>query len=278
MTKNAFISSPNTETFSVLGVTVHNVSFSEVRQFVVDTISGSEFRHIVTINPDLIMMAQRNPEFLDALNRADLTTIDGVGIYLPAILQKKNLKGRVSGSDLFEIILEVAEETSTPIFLLVNQRGLSTFHDMSLLVKKRFPNIELFGYDVDTVSVAEIESGLEKARCFPIVLSNFGGALQEISLAKLRTLSRTKVRLVVGVGGAFDFFTGKQKRAPFLVRRFGFEWLWRFILQPRRRLRRTWEYVFVYSILCFREAFASAYRSPKKTSPPLRTFHRNIPS
>lgn len=54
-------------------------------------------------------------------------------------------------------------------------------------------------------------------------------------------------RLGIGVGGTFDFWTGKQFRAPIFIQRIGMEWLFRLILQPRRRFKRTFNYVVVFS-------------------------------
>ncbi|MBU4455056.1 WecB/TagA/CpsF family glycosyltransferase, partial [Patescibacteria group bacterium] len=45
------------------------------------------------------------------------------------------------------------------------------------------------------------------------------------------------VKIAMGVGGAFDFLTGKIKRAPKLMRLIGMEWLWRLFMQPWRAKR-----------------------------------------
>lgn len=49
----------------------------------------------------------------------------------------------------------------------------------------------------------------------------------------------------MGVGGSFDYLTGKQRRAPRWMQVIGLEWLWRLILQPRR-FRRIWNAVIVF--------------------------------
>lgn len=237
-----------------LGVTIQNTSINEARRFVEDSLRSTEFHRIATINPDLIMMAQGDNEFLDSLNNASFSTIDGIGIYIPLLLRGKIPKGRVSGSDFIEYVLEVSEHSDLSVFLLVNGCGLSTFQETKAAIKKKFPRLRVFGSNVSVNSPISIGSSLRKASNHSVVLSNFGGRLQEISLAKLQSIPGSTTCLAMGVGGTFDFLTGKQKRAPFIIRKFGFEWLWRLLLQPRRRLKRTWNYVFVYSFLCIKEA------------------------
>ncbi|MFA7377895.1 MAG: WecB/TagA/CpsF family glycosyltransferase, partial [Patescibacteria group bacterium] len=58
------------------------------------------------------------------------------------------------------------------------------------------------------------------------------------------------VNLALGVGGTFDFITGKKRRAPRLFRYLGLEWLWRLIIQPKR-IKRIWRatVVFMYKVL-----------------------------
>lgn len=53
------------------------------------------------------------------------------------------------------------------------------------------------------------------------------------------------VKVVIGVGGAFDFLTGKIKRAPKIMRWMCLEWLWRLKKQPRRA-RRIYQAVIVF--------------------------------
>jgi 8-oxo-dGTP pyrophosphatase MutT (NUDIX family) len=62
------------------------------------------------------------------------------------------------------------------------------------------------------------------------------------------------VKLAMGVGGAFDFLTGKIKRAPKIMRRFGLEWLWRLLKQPAR-LKRIYRAVVVFPLEFLRWRF-----------------------
>ena len=82
---------------------------------------------------------------------------------------------------------------------------------------------------------------------YEIVFCNFGMGYQEKFLYSLKNAKNAKIRLVMGVGGGFDFIMGKVKRAPLILRQIGLEWLWRLIQQPQR-IKRIWNAVIIFPI------------------------------
>lgn len=80
-----------------------------------------------------------------------------------------------------------------------------------------------------------------------ILFVAFGSPKQEIWIAE--NLDKLPVRVAIGVGGAFDFVSGKVKRAPVWVRKIGLEWLFRLILQPWRIKRQLRLFKFVFLVL-----------------------------
>jgi N-acetylglucosaminyldiphosphoundecaprenol N-acetyl-beta-D-mannosaminyltransferase len=60
----------------------------------------------------------------------------------------------------------------------------------------------------------------------------YGAPAQELWIA--RNLSRLPVAVAMGVGGAYDFLSGRQLRAPLFMQRLGLEWLYRLYRQPWR--------------------------------------------
>jgi len=79
-----------------------------------------------------------------------------------------------------------------------------------------------------------------------ILLVAFGHPKQERWIAR-HLVEFPSVKIVIGIGGAFDFWADTIKRAPFVIRRVGLEWLWRLILEPRR-WKRIWNAVIVFPI------------------------------
>lgn len=243
------------ETIDALGVKINALAPERVFSLIEKYLLSSRYHQIATCNPDFIMAARKNPEFKNVLNTVDLALADGVGIHLPAFLQGKTLPGRIPGADLTEYVLAFAEKNRLTVSLLARRDGLSSAQETKEALLHKYPNLLIRGRDVDIRSLEDMDQALEETDSH-IVLANFGAPVQDIFLSRLRILAAQgkKIRLAMGVGGTFDFITGKQKRAPLFFRKAGLEWLWRLALQPVRRSKKTFNYVVVYSFLCFREA------------------------
>ncbi len=247
------------ETINALGVRIDNVSLLRAKRLVSRFLSTTHYHQIVTVNPDFIMTARHDEYFRSAVNGADLVLADGVGIHLPAFLQGKKLNARIPGVDFSEYILAYAQEMNLEIFLATRNDGLSSYIETKAAILTRYPHLRIYGCDVNIHSSKFLINTQKKVRG-DIVLANFGAPMQDVFLSQLRYLPGQTVRLGIGVGGTFDFWTGRQTRAPIFIQRIGLEWLFRLILQPRRRLKRTFNYVIIFSLLCLQSAFKDKIR------------------
>lgn len=248
-------------TINALGVKIDNISLVEAKYSIARFLRSKRFHQIATVNPDFIMTARKNKDFFSTINNADLSLADGVGINIPAFLENKNLKERIPGADLIDYILAYAQECNYSVFLLARADGLSSYAETKSAMLRRFPWLKISGCDVDIHSQKSLDKTLQKVKGH-IVFANFGAPLQDVFLSQLRSFPENGTRLVMGIGGTFDFLTGKKLRAPLFIRKMGFEWLWRLILQPRRRLKRTFNYVVVFSLLCIWESFQRPIHLP----------------
>ncbi len=243
------------EKIDILGTHITPLSSHQAQAIASRYLSSGGFHQITTVNPDFIMIARKDKAFQEVINQSDLALVDGVGIHLPVFLQGKKLPGRVPGADFTESILAKTEEMGLSLFLLASNRGLSTAQETKKAILKKFPSLTITGCDVDPTSEKDLSHVLSLVKG-QVVLANFGAPSQDLFLSRLRDVEFRDIRLVMGVGGTFDFLTGKQKRAPYMVRTFGLEWLWRLLCKPVRRFKRTFNYVVIYSILCISTACA----------------------
>ncbi|MBU4368656.1 WecB/TagA/CpsF family glycosyltransferase, partial [Patescibacteria group bacterium] len=178
--------------------------------------------------------AQKDAEFREIINNADLVVPDGFGLILASkIIHRKNgLTERISGIDLIdEIIKNFGRDYK--IFLLGGKESVAKLAAEKL--KERFPDIKIAGFfsgDAGEAGDSATVSAINQAKP-DILFIAFGAPKQEKWIA--RNLKKIpSVRLAIGVGGAFDIISGKIKRAPRWMRRLGLEWLWRLIQEPRR--------------------------------------------
>jgi len=224
----------------VLGIRVDNLSHKEMLAKVNGFLNKEKFHQIATINPEFVLEAQKDEEFKNILNNCDLNIADGVGIKLAFWRFGENLKMRMAGIDLVEKILEIAEKNNFKIFLGANSRGLSAWEEARDFILKKYPKLEITGVNLDK-NVTGYELPITDCN---IVFCNFGAPYQE---KFINAVKNDNIRLAMGVGGSFDYLTGKIPRAPKFMRRMGLEWLWRLIQQPRR-IKRIWNAVAIFPI------------------------------
>jgi N-acetylglucosaminyldiphosphoundecaprenol N-acetyl-beta-D-mannosaminyltransferase len=204
---------------------------SSVITTVTDRLNAGKGCNIITVNPELVMTAQKNPAFKQAIDEANIVTPDGIGLRMVGALTKRKLKERVTGVDLCDKLAELAANNKWSIYLLGSQPGVAAAAAQKLQAK--YPGLMIAGAssaDPDHDSTKEIVAS--KAN---ILLVAYGSPTQELWIKeRAKTFSHM---VTIGVGGSFDFIAGTAKRAPRWVQKIGLEWLWRLILQPRRLKR-----------------------------------------
>ncbi|HCP08215.1 MAG TPA: hypothetical protein DIT25_00210 [Candidatus Moranbacteria bacterium] len=239
----------------ILGVRVDNFNKRELIGKIQEFLAGKNFCQIATVNPEFVLAAQKDEEFRNILNGADLNAADGVGIKFAFLWYGKILKKRIAGADLMMEILKIADEKKMKIFLAANSGGLSSYEEVARAIKNIYPEIELGGINLDNqisnfqFSISnQILNSKFQIQNSDIVFCNFGAPHQEKFLHSLKSLKDSKIKLVMGVGGSFDFLTGKIKRAPKIMRSIGMEWLWRFFQEPKYRAKRIFKAAIIFPI------------------------------
>lgn len=191
----------------------------------------------VTLNPEILLQAGKNEVYRKILNSATLKINDGFGLQLLAFLKNKRIGQRLAGVDLAELVLGQARELNLKIGLAVNKSGLSFQEEIEAFLKRqKLENFSVFSQEKEFFLNGPI---------FPtdflqseVLLVGLGAPWQEEFIFwAIEKHVFPKLKLAIGVGGTFDFWTKKQKRAPLFLRKTGLEWLWRFFCQPKRFFR-----------------------------------------
>lgn len=226
----------------ILGVPISVDGRERVLEKVGSYLREARFHRIATVNPEFLVLACQNKLFRENLRAADLRVADGFGIVLAGLLQGEEVP-RFPGADLLHDILSLAEKDGYPIFLAIRRDGLSSYEEIREALLKKYPNLLVDGVNIDVKSLKNYQL---PTTSYQLLLCNFGAPDQELFLESLRN-TPGGIRLVMGVGGSFDYLTGKQKRAPQCVRTVGLEWLWRLMLEPWR-FKRIWNAVVVFPV------------------------------
>lgn len=227
----------------ILGVKIINFSREEINGWLRNILNNPpRQKFIVTLNPEIILKGYYDKNFRNILNGADLTLCDGFGVKLVARLKGKKIKSRYTGVDLMDFLLKLAKKNSKKVLIVVCRNSLSSPKEIEQGIEDKYKlkaEVDYFDeenfFDTDGVKKAEI------------VFVNFGAPYQEKFIFENRA-KFPEARILVGTGGSFDFLTKKIKRAPSWMRKFGLEWLWRLIQEPKR-LRRIGKAVVVFPAL-----------------------------
>ncbi len=195
--------------------------------------SGKTF--ITTPNPEIIIYARRHPDFMKVLNSADIALPDGVGVPIACLLTHKVSVKRIAGVDFMEEICKMASESATKdsksivnIGLFGGVPGIAKLTGECL--KKKYSGLTI-SYASDTWNMHEL-----RGKKLDILFVAMGFPKQEKWIYE--NIDKIPARVVMGVGGSFDFISGKVNRAPKIVRKVGLEWLYRLIRQPWRLKRQ----------------------------------------
>ncbi len=233
MTSATSESAPVCELF---GVPIHALTMHQVLAAVDQAIRQRERLRIGVVNVAKMVNMQRDAELAESVLTSDLVLADGMGVVWASRILRVRLPERVPGIDLMMRMLEQGASRGYRVYCLgATAEVLSTVVER---IRQRFPGVVVagaqHGYFTDE----------EEAR----VASDIRSAAADIlfvamtSPKKERFLARWGDEMAVpvchGVGGSFDVLAGKVKRAPAVWQRFGLEWLYRVVQEPRRMWRR----------------------------------------
>ena len=190
---------------------------------------------IYTPNPEICLRAENDDFYRHVLNTADINAPDGFGLKLGAMILGQDLENRVAGSDLTPQILEKLRSNGLKVFVVLREDSLSTPNNIADLMKDKYPNVKCKVGIMKSSDFENCDKLLNTINDFDpqILFVCLGAPTQELWINKyIKLLSNVKV--AIGVGGSFDFLTGKIKRAPKIMRELGIEWLYRLYQEPKR--------------------------------------------
>ncbi|HYT01908.1 MAG TPA: WecB/TagA/CpsF family glycosyltransferase [Candidatus Acidoferrum sp.] len=222
---------------NIFGISFNDMSYTEARKNIYEMIVSEGTHQIVLANAHTLNLAYCNLEYQKYLQQATLVLRDGTGVKLASILVGQHLRCNFVGTDFIPRLLGDLCKENVGIFLFGARPGVAQAAAMKL--QSNYPHITIVGYEHGYVPREEWDGLLVERinRTQPhILLVALGNPLQEVWIAE--NLSRLNVKVAIGVGALFDYLAGEVSRAPKWMRKIGFEWLYRLIVEPRRLWRR----------------------------------------
>jgi N-acetylglucosaminyldiphosphoundecaprenol N-acetyl-beta-D-mannosaminyltransferase len=220
------------EVYGVLGIPIDAVDLSAVVQRIGAAMRQEQPFLISTPNLNFLVMSQSDSEFRESLLESDLCPIDGVPIVWVSRLLGIRSQMRVAGSDIFDR-LKLELRSSVKVFLFGGPEGVA--ETCSTVLNSQSSGVSCAGTlypgfgSVEDMSTDAIIDAINASEARFLVAS-IGAQKGQSWLRKNHHRLRIPVRS--HLGAAINFQAGLLKRAPFFVRRSGFEWLWRIKEEP----------------------------------------------
>lgn len=225
----AFASDP--PRYNVIGVGVSALTFGQARDLVLGAWAGRRCGYICCGTAHGLVEAQRDPGLRRALNESWLTTPDG----MPLVWLGPRGTERVYGPDLMLAVCDAGRARGLKHLFFGGRAGVA--QELADRLRAQFPGLAVVGVisppiaDMRDIDVAPLREAVAQSKP-DVVWVGLGLPKQELFMASHWRELDTGV--LIGVGAAFDFHSGRVRQAPRWIRGSGFEWLFRFCMEPRR--------------------------------------------
>lgn len=189
----------------------------------------SKHGQIVTINPEMISAAQKNSDFAEIINGAELVVADGIGVEIGLKILGYKVK-RIAGIDLGKALVEKFTASGKSVAMIGAKPGVvdSAIENLS----REYQNLNVvyshdgyFDNDEDIIE-AVISANPD------LILVALGSPKQEFFIHNLK--EKLPNSTLIGLGGSFDVWAGVVERAPKIYQKLGLEWLYRTLKEPKR--------------------------------------------
>lgn len=223
-----------------LNTEIDNLTMDESIRAIDKLVQNRKPSYVVTPNVDHIVKLDSDEEFRNVYKNADLILTDGMPLIWISKLKKTPIKEKVSGSDLFPKVCELAAQKGYRVFLLGAADGVAAKAAKNL--QEKYKNLRIagtyspkYGFEKDKKEIEKIISIVKLAK--PDILAvGLGAPKQEKFIYKFK--DKLNVPVSLAIGASIDFEAGNIERAPRWMQKCGLEWLYRLCKEPRRMYKR----------------------------------------
>lgn len=218
------------------GVDIINTTMAEALAWLEQRINSRQKTLLAFVNPACLNIAYTHEAYRRVLQQADRVLPDGIGISIGCRILNQALLANVNGTDLFPRLCERAANGGYSLFLLGGLPGVA--EQAATAMQQRFPNLNIAGVQDGFFTDGQEPQVIDRinASGADVLLVGFGVPKQELWLARCQ--GQLKPIVCMGIGGLFDYYSGRIPRAPVWLREIGMEWAWRLLQEPGRMWQR----------------------------------------
>jgi N-acetylglucosaminyldiphosphoundecaprenol N-acetyl-beta-D-mannosaminyltransferase len=222
---------------SLLGIRITDCTTSELNAHICNTIAGGGREAILNVNVHCMNLAWKLPWLRRFLNQTAVVFCDGDGVRLGARLAGKRLREKITYNRWIWSLAAESAARGHRWYLVGGRPGV--VEEAADRLRARFPALQIVGWHSGFFAgPEEVERLIAdiNGREPHILVLGMGMPIQEAWLVE--HLSRLRINVALTGGAVFDYVSGRRRTTPDLVQRLKLEWLYRWIGEPRRLLRR----------------------------------------
>lgn len=223
----------------ILSVGINPVTPRLVAELITKSVTENKHVYICVAAVHLLMECQSDKDLCRGVNNADLVVPDGMPLVWLLRLAGHKYVQRVYGPALMKTMCQEAAHREWRVYLLGGRSGQSD--ELAHNLQRHYHSLRIVGTrDTPVRPIPEkqnrdIVEEINKSQA-DIVFVGIGCPEQELWMIRNRIKLSSPV--LMGVGAAFDFLSGRIRQAPTWMQQVGLEWLFRFAREPRRLWRR----------------------------------------
>lgn len=219
---------------------IDNLTMAETLNEIDKLIQKKNCSYVVTPNVDHIVRLEKDVELQKAYKNASLILTDGKPLIWISKWYKTPIKEKISGTDLFPKVCELAANKNYTMYLLGAAEGVADTAAKNLM--KKYPGLNVvgtysppFGFEKNEQEMNKIKTQIQEVHP-DILIVGLGCPKQEKFM--YYHCKELGVPISFGLGASIDFEAGNIKRAPKWMSNNGLEWLYRFSKEPKRLFKR----------------------------------------
>ncbi|MEE0079678.1 MAG: WecB/TagA/CpsF family glycosyltransferase [Holdemanella sp.] len=219
---------------------IDNLTMAETLNEIDKLIQKKNCSYVVTPNVDHIVRLEKDEELQKVYKNASLILTDGKPLIWISKWYKTPIKEKISGSDLFPRVCQLAANKNYTMYLLGAAEGVADTAARNLM--KKYPGLNIvgtysppFGFEKNEQEMNKIKTQIQDVHP-DILIVGLGCPKQEKFM--YYNCKELGVPISFGLGASIDFEAGNIKRAPKWMSNHGLEWLYRFSKEPKRLFKR----------------------------------------
>lgn len=189
--------------------------------------------HIISGNPEILTNGLNNEKlFKNFTSENSIIIPDGIGTIISSKIVRQPVKEKIAGVELMDELLKKCEKEDKSVYLLGTEQD--TLEECIENIKCKYPKINIAGSHngfFQFNGCIEIIEDIKNSGAHALFVA-MGSPRQEIFI--IDNMDKLPCKIYMGVGGSFDIFAGKVKRAPKWMINIGLEWLYRVSKEPCR--------------------------------------------